>query len=128
MSDQAVEEFLEHVGVKGMKWGVRKRAPLKTSSDYKKSSELRKKKHPELTNKQIKLANERANLEQNFMRLNPSKIAKGKAQVTAVLATAALGVSAYNLYNSPAGKALMNLGKKSVVVDENMVRILSGAY
>ena len=93
---QSVEEFIEHHGVKGMRWGVRRaRGGTKPSSDYKKTAPLRKKKPHELTNKQLEEVNKRANLEKNFQKLNPNlskaKITtmKGKAAVAAVLGTAA---------------------------------------
>ncbi len=41
-----VDEFLEHFGVKGMRWGVRNAASSKkkkTSSDYKEAREITKK-------------------------------------------------------------------------------------
>lgn len=106
--------FLSHVGKKGMKWGVRK-TPIKTSSDFKKVAELRKKRPPQLTNKQIKAANERMNLEQNFRRLNPDAKARGRMKVKGILA--AIGASGgaigiYNAINSKAGKDAIALGKK----------------
>lgn len=86
----------------------------KTSSDYKKVSAYRGKPAKSLTNKQLKTINDRANLEQNYNRLNPGKVKKGEFYIKAALGTAGTAVAAYNLYNSPAGKALMNIGKKTV--------------
>lgn len=92
------DEFLAHYGVQGMKWGVRRnRAVVKPSSDKKKAEELRKKGTTALTNKQLKTVNERANLEQNFNRMNPTTRQKGEAQVKAALATFALGLSIFGL-------------------------------
>jgi len=115
--NKTVEEFIiEHHGVKGMRWGVRTggkgRAPRKETGDYKKTVPLRNRKSSELTNKQLKTVNERLNLEQNYSRLNPTKVAKGKAAAAGILATATMAVTAYNLYNSPAGKAAIAAGKK----------------
>ena len=72
-----VDDFLQHFGVKGMKWGQRlrdrKAAKNKSSADSAKSIQIRdtaKKATPKaLTNAQLKTAIERMNLEQNFKRL-----------------------------------------------------------
>lgn len=110
-----VERILEHHGVKGMRWGVRtKSSSRKESSDYKKAAPLRKRPVSELTNRQLKIANERGNLEQNFKRMNPSTAAKGKAAAAGILATATMAATAYNLIKSPAGQALINKGKSFV--------------
>lgn len=105
--------FLEHHGVKGQKWGVRtKSSGHKSSSESKKTSALRSKPVHSLTNKQLKTANERMNLEQNFKRMNPSKVASGKKAATEILATVGIGVAVFNLVTSPAGKAAVAAGKK----------------
>jgi len=110
---QTVEEFIEHYGVKGMRWGKRgARTPRKQSTDFKKTVPLRNRKSYELSNKQIKSVNERINLEQNYSKLNPTKVQKGKIAVASILATATMAATAYNLYNSPAGKAAIATGKK----------------
>lgn len=111
-----VEEFIEHVGVKGMRWGVRKGkgTPRKQTSDYKKTVPHRGKPVSELTNKQLKLVNDRMNLEQNYNRMNPSKLKRGKMAVAGVIGTATMAVSVYNMINSPAGKAAMAAGKKAI--------------
>lgn len=114
MNDEAVKEFIEHVGVKGMHWGVRKdRGSVRpSSSESKKVSELRKRKPHQLTNKQLKLVNERLNLEQNFKRMNPGPAKAGKEIAAGILGTIGLGVTAYNVVHSPAGKAAIAAGKK----------------
>lgn len=111
----ATEDFLEHHGIKGMHWGIRNKenSLRKISGDYKTSQALRKKSHSELTNKQLKTANERGNLEQNFHKLNPSRIKVGRKAVEELFATLGVGAVAYNLFKSPYGQAMMNLGKKS---------------
>lgn len=69
----AVGDFLEHFGVIGMKWGQRKARKAVTSSDAKKSIDVRAKAKSHstkaLTNAQLKTAIDRMNLEQNFKRL-----------------------------------------------------------
>lgn len=108
------EEFLEHFGVKGMRWGfrkqkdgtVKKEGPTK-SSDHVRARELQKKKASELTNEELKVLNERLNLEQNYARMTaqPSKIKKGMAVIEATQKVAKTGIEFYNMANSPAAKA-----------------------
>lgn len=106
-------EFLEHYGVKGMRWGVRNDIPASRSShDYKSTKHLRNRRTHELTNKQLKTINERINLEQNYNRLNPTKVKKGHAAVKGFLTALATGVTLYNLLNSPAGKMATAAGRE----------------
>lgn len=117
-----VGQFLEHYGVKGMRWGVRrsrggvktaKKTSKKPSADFRKAQELKKKGVPHLTNKQLKAVNERMNLEQNFSRMNPSKTKRGLKAVEAILAVGATANTAIAFSKSPAGQALAkNLAKK----------------
>ena len=107
-------DFLEHHGVKGMKWGVRKSGTRKTSSDYKKTAKLRNRHPAELSNKQLKSINERINLEQNYRRLNPSKIKTGIVAVSGLLATAELANRSIQFLKSPAGQAAINTSKKAL--------------
>lgn len=106
-----VESLLEHHGVKGMRWGTRK-AKGQSASDFKKTVGLRKRKPHELSNKQLQTVNARINLEQNYRRLNPTKLKSGAATARALLATLTTAASAYGLYKSPAGQAAVSLGKK----------------
>lgn len=112
---ETLDEFLEHHGIKGQHWGIRNRSSSvktakKTSSDFKKSQEIRKKKHPVLSNKQIEVANRRANLEQSFVKLNPSKIKKGHDAAKTYLAVLGVGATLPAVVNSPAGKAVLKAG------------------
>lgn len=110
----SVEGFIAHHGVKGMKWGIRnkKNRVKKTSSDYKKTAALRKKKPHELSNKQLQSVNARVNLESNFKKLNPGTVEVGHNAVKAFLAFGATGVALHSLFNSAAGKAAIAAGKK----------------
>lgn len=114
--EQELFEYIEHHGVKGQKWGVRKkrgdRSAFKKSGDAKKAGELKRKPASSLTNKQLKAANERINLEQQFKRLNPTRVSSGKKAATELLATIGIGVAVFNMVNSPAGKAAIAAGKK----------------
>ena len=107
-----VDEFLEHHGVKGQKWGIRHLPAHKVSGktsrpmsvDAKKAEELRKKPVSSLTNKQLKTLNERKNLEQNRARLNPSKVAAGEEMAKKILGTVGVAYTVYNLATHPLTK------------------------
>lgn len=116
-------DYLEHFGVKGMKWGKTsskssksskdsKGSEPKTSSDFKKVEKTRKKKPSEMSNEELKVLNERMNLEQNYARLNPNKLVKGRNIVAGIIGTVGMGVTVYNMYNGPAGKAAIAKGKE----------------
>ena len=64
---------LEHFGVKGMRWGVKK--SVRTSGDAATADKLHKKFKAggtkSLTNKELKQLNERLNLERQFKSLRP---------------------------------------------------------
>jgi hypothetical protein len=95
-----------------MRWGVRSSKPAaRTSSDYKQTSSLRGKKTSSLSNKQLKKINERINLEQNYSRLNPTKVKKGQAIAKGIMGAATATAGVYTLANSPAGKASIKAGK-----------------
>ena len=122
MAHTNVDEFLEHHGVKGQKWGIRnarsrvsKSRPQ--SSDSKKIAKLRKKHPSQLTNKQLRSVQERSNLERSFKQANPKKIEKGHALAKSILAFGATGAAFYALATSPAGKATIKLGKAFIDVN-----------
>lgn len=97
---KTVDEVLEHVGVRGMRWGVRKdrttrvkvgeelktiKVPHNTSTDAMKAhnASVMIKKHglKALTNQELKDLNYRINLEQNFRKMVPKeegRIKKGR--------------------------------------------------
>lgn len=107
--------FLEHHGVKGMKWGTRKDTKSRpSSSDFRKTQPFRGRPSHELTNKQIKLVNERLNLEQNYHRLNPNTATRGHNAVKGFLAAAGTAVALHKLFTSDSGKALIATGKTFV--------------
>lgn len=116
--------YLEHHGIKGMKWGVRrfrnKNGTLTAagkkrysqddwSNDAKEASALRTKSVNQMSNAELKKFNERVRLEQEYSRLNPSKIKKGMAIAVGV---AGALTTVNNLYNS--GNAIVANGKKVV--------------
>lgn len=116
ISSEALD-FLEHYGVKGMKWGVRKdrtgvgASSASASEDHINVAALRKKKVSQLSNAEIKAVTERMNLEKKYREMNPSdhellmrKLRKHTDTATKVVMWMA----------SPTGKALL----KSMGLDE----------
>jgi hypothetical protein len=92
-----IDEFLAHFGVKGMRWGVRRRHPGSTpssrpsgpvSSDAARASRLqtRVSQHGtrSLTNAELQTLVTRLNLETQHGRLNPKHVNAGQAFVTDV--------------------------------------------
>lgn len=110
----ATDDTLAHFGVKGMKWGQRKKATVTPSSDHAEVSSLKKKHISELSNADLKKVNNRRNLEQNYQKLNPKTVNRGRNIATAILATATTGVTIYNMVHSPAGKAAIKTGMNAI--------------
>ena len=81
-------DYMYHHGVKGMKWGVRKKVKgtVKSlsskrtknySSDYEETRMLRRKSSKKLSNEQLKKLNKRMNLEQEYNRLSTQTTNRG---------------------------------------------------
>lgn len=87
---------LQHVGVLGMHWGIRKRGPA--SADSTKTSEIKKKHVSELSNDELKAAVNRMQLERQFKELSSSGGGRGKAFLTKLLVN--VGTKAVNSYVS----------------------------
>lgn len=106
-----VEEIL-HFGVKGMHWGVRKGSAtsVPTSSDAQRAMDVRKKVKAggtkSLSNQELQDLITRMNLEQQFVRLNPSKVKKGAQVAADILRIGGTINQAIAFVNSPAGKAI----------------------
>jgi hypothetical protein len=92
-----IDEFLAHFGVKGMRWGIRRRHPGSStsarpsgpvSSDAAKAARLQTRvgQHGtrSLTNAELQLLVTRLNLETQHGRLNPKHVNAGQAFVTDV--------------------------------------------
>lgn len=71
---------LMHYGILGMKWGRRK-ATRQTSDDYRSVKKIRKKHYSEMSNAELRKANERLQLEANYKNLTKKKTGIGKRVV-----------------------------------------------
>ena len=101
---------LQHHGVKGMKWGIRrfqkkdgsltdagkKRYRNDMSDDAREASTLKKKKPSQLSNAELRKLNERKRLEQEYSRLNPGAIKRGLAFTAAAAGIMGTALSVYN--------------------------------
>lgn len=94
---------LYHWGILGMRWGKKSRR-IKPSEDYINSQKIKKKKIKELSNKELQEYNNRKNLEQNYKRLTPAKIAIGLA----ALGGAAVAMENVNKFTSQGGTFIKN--------------------
>ena len=127
MATDPVLGFLEHYGVKGMHWGVRRKVGAggrvvgkskpKPSSDFKTTVPLRSRPTHSLSNMQLKKVNERMQLESKFNQMNPSRRARGKAAVNNILkgTTGAVGSAAIiKLASDPKNMQRITNGAKAV--------------
>lgn len=117
------DEILEHYGVPGMKWGVRKdrssraakkaakSAPKEMSDDAKKAAATQAKAKAKsvsaLSNQEIQQYTQRVNLERQYASLQPlSGAAKAQKVVKDILGYGNTVNQAMNFAKSPAGAAL----------------------
>ena len=119
--------YLEHFGVKGMRWGVRKKQePVSTgvaktpmSSDAALTSKIRTKAQTSgmssLSNEELFALNQRLQLERQYSALTALPATKsGMAKVQDVMKVAGAVNSVIKLVNSPVGKAAISMGKTAV--------------
>jgi len=89
-AQDAGREFLEHHGVKGMKWGVRRRrnesARAKTFGNKGSSkTKFKDKKVSELSEEEINKRIKRLELEKRYNDLNKGTVESGKSYATGIL-------------------------------------------
>lgn len=117
------DDSLTHFGVKGMRWGVIRergangRVMGSVAADHVTTRALMSKKQRELSTSELQKLNERLSLEKKNSELQSrgalAKIKKGTAIAGTILAAATTATAAYNLANSPAGKAAIVVGKRA---------------
>lgn len=132
MTDE-LDDFLEHYGVKGMKWGVRKsrkqrrreaklrrleeksaKKKINASEDAKTVAKLRKKKVSELSNSELKLVAERLNLETKLNKVNQSYVDSGHAKLKKAVSVGETLERVHKLATSDAGKSATAKGYKII--------------
>lgn len=124
-------DYLMHHGVKGMKWGIRKKAvssgkkiKFKVSSlnkkrissyskDYQETRTLRRKSSKKLSNQELKTLNKRMELEQNYNRLSTSSINRGVNVARNLVGIAGTIGGLYAVSQSPWVKAGMKILKRN---------------
>lgn len=91
------------------KYVTSKKKKSSISSDAREVSKINNKKINEMSNEELRKANNRALLEQQYSKLNPSTIKKGAAIIGATVAGTN---TAINLYNN--SKTISAIGKKAI--------------
>jgi hypothetical protein len=99
-------ETLYHFGVPGMRWGKRKvrttigslskrtrQSTENDSEDHKRKNELKKKPIKEMSNAELKVINERLQLERQYKDLSKNETNKGKNFVNKILQTSGTTVA-----------------------------------
>lgn len=112
MKFKTSDEFLAHFGVRGMKWGVRKKRSA--SADAQRHGANKKKALKELSDDDLRNLVNRLNMEQNARRLNPSKVNAGHNAVKGVLAAGVTANSVIAFAKSPAGQKMANAFAKAI--------------
>jgi hypothetical protein len=114
VGEDAIFDHLEHYGVKGMRWGVRRKNKI-SSSERKRVDKIEKKFKEKglhsLTNKEIGDYTKRLEMENKVKKLNEkpkrkNPITEGHNFVRAALAIGATANGVYAFSRSPAGQRL----------------------
>jgi hypothetical protein len=115
VDETVLDEIIEHHGVKGMHWGVRRtRAQLDSASeDFKKASAHRTtiKEHGgthALQNNELQFVITRLNLEQQYSRLTeqPSQLKQGQKVIKEILGVGKTIQEVHTFVNGPLGKSI----------------------
>lgn len=120
MSD-TLSEFLQHYGIKGMKWGIRRSDKQlgKTSSSGDSPDAVRAKETlskirsakslSAVSNDDLNHLKNRLELEKKFTDLNPNILERTNKTAKTVIKYGTTMNEAYTLYNSPLGKAIRDI-------------------
>lgn len=123
---ETIDDVLEHYGIKGMKWGVRRsdeqlarargrRKTKEVSPDAERAKESFKKARkggPQaLSNKELQELNKRLNLEQQYSRLTekPSRLKRGEQMVKTVIGVGNTVNEVVKFASSPTGTQIVTL-------------------
>lgn len=81
---EKVEEIIEHYGIKGMRWGVRRKRGKggRVSSDYSTSRKTLKKKVSQMSNEELRKLNKRLEMERKLKQVDPSIVGEGRRRVS----------------------------------------------
>ena len=102
-------ESVEHFGVKGMKWGVRKRH---RSVDFNEAQRLRKKNPDTLSNQELQTLNNRMGLEANYRNNRINNQSQARKYVKQILVGTAVGFASSMLAKQY--PVILNAGKNAV--------------
>jgi hypothetical protein len=109
-----VDAFLAHFGVKGMRWGIRKKKPHPVTADARQKESIKTKvkqtKIGSVSNADLKAAIRRMQLEQDFKRLKVNE----QSAVTRWLSSTVLEIGKREV-QAQAGKAAVKLFAKAAV-------------
>lgn len=108
---------LYHHGIIGMRWGHRKARPTVNryeSKDSSRARKIKKKKLYQMSNNELRILNNRQQLEKTYKQVNPSTFKKGVIAVGAISAT--LGALTSIIKNSG---TLYKTGKRAVNAMKN---------
>ena len=109
-----LENFLEHHGVKGQKWGIRNKKTYPKSKNEKELARLLDRPVHNLSNSDLKKIQERNNLINEYKKAKPSKHEKGIKFAKKTLETAGVVGSLYALSKTPLAKDSIKLGQKFI--------------
>lgn len=126
MPTNSSELELFHYGIKGMKWGVRRKrgddgrvnaspAPRpRGSADYEETRRVQQKPVYKMSNQELQRVNQRLQLERQYNQLTSSSIQSGEAHVKKALSTITLANNVYSAYKSPVGQMVVKTVKNQV--------------
>lgn len=140
--DMKQSDVVEHFGVKGMHWGIRKdratgraKKPRPVSADHRQAAKVRQKIKKtglsSVSNKDLKFLNERTQAEKRFSELarQTSTISRGHEAAKTFLAIGGTAAGLFALANSPMAKAgtkfISDFMKKSAAAAPTVVKTVA---